>query len=459
MASSRKPKRAPSATQDLLPRVRAQLAGIVPRGSRILAALSGGIDSVVLLDLLRRLAARGRWRLSALHVNHRLQPQADEWARFCRRLCRTVGVPLRVVKVRVARGKSVEHAARLARYEALLGQPADYVVLAHNQDDQAETVLLHLFRGAGIRGLAGMRMIGDPPLPAADRSAGTTVRLLRPLLDVPRDDIARYAARRKLRWIEDPSNASSEFTRNFLRAEVLPRVAQRFPSYRDALARAARHAAEAAQLLDELAQHDTPGAGNAAALPVAVLRALTPARAKNALSRFLRVHGVEIPSADRLEEAVRQLITARADARVRVDLGTAQLRLHRGAVMVVHDARPARPVTRLWQGEAELDLPELGGTLLMARGHGGGISTARLGAGPVTVRARAGGERLRPQAHGATRTVKNLMQEARMPVWERDRVPFIYCGEELVCVPGLAIASAYRAAAREPCIVPVWRAG
>lgn len=456
MASTRKPTRARSTVRDLLPRLRARLDGIVPRGSRVVVALSGGVDSIVLLDLLRRMAARGRLRLSALHVNHQLQSHAGDWATFCRRFCRASGIPLRVVKVDVASGASVEHAARLARYRALLARPADFVALAHNQDDQAETLLLHLFRGSGIRGLAGMRVVSGPPLPV---SASNPVRMLRPLLDVPREAIARYAAQRKLEWIEDPTNTSSRFTRNFLRAEVLPRVAERFPSYRDALARAARHAAEAVELLDDVARRDIP-AGNEHALGVAALRALAPLRAKNALSRFLRDHGVEIPSAERLDEVVRQVLTARADARICADLGAAQLRLHRGALVVVPDGmRDVRPVDRVWRGEGKVELPELGGTLVMTLARGGGLSAARLGGAPVTIRTRKGGERLRPRAAGATRTVKNLMQEARMPAWQRDRIPFIYCGDELVCVPGLAMASGFLGKAHEPCIMPVWRAG
>jgi tRNA(Ile)-lysidine synthase len=452
MASTRKPKRAERAEWDLLPRLRAQLADTVPSGSRILIGLSGGVDSIVLLDLLHRLAARRRLILTALHVNHQLQHGAAAWASFCRRVCREAQVPLRVTKVDVARGNSVEGAARLARYQALLEQPADYIALAHNQDDQAETVLLHLLRGAGIRGLAGMRVVSDPPL-----AARGTVRLLRPLLDVPRSAIERYAEHRKLEWIEDPSNASIDFNRNFLRAEILPRIAQRFPSYRVALARAARHAAEAACMLDDIAHIDMSGGVSAASLDVAALRALAPSRAKNALSAFLRRHGIEIPSTQRIEEALRQVLAARADAGLCIDFGAKQLRRH-GAAVVVVDARKApQPLDRAWHGEAELELSELGGTLRMKRARGGGISAARLRAALVTIRARSGGERLRPNATGPTRTIKNLMQEARMPAWERDRVPFIYCGDELVCVPGLAIASAYQAGPEESCIIPVWR--
>lgn len=450
MASTRKPKRAERASRDLLPSLRGQLADRVPSGSRIVVALSGGADSVVLLDLLQRLAKRRTWRLSALHVNHQLQPAAADWAKFCRRLCRAAGVPLKVVKVGVPAGNSVEGNARRARYAALLAQRADYVALAHNQDDQAETVLLHLLRGAGVRGLVGMQPLSAAPFRVKGRE---TARLLRPLLDVPRSAIERYAAQRKLAWVEDPSNASVDFTRNFLRVDVLPRLAQRFPAYREALVRTARHAAEAARLLDEFAQQD--GAGDA--LSTAVLRKLTPLRAKNALGAFLRRHDVDLPSADRLDEALRQLLKARREARVCIAFGDRQLRVHDGRLVVAPALGAAAWADRTWRGEPSLALPELRGTLLMERTQGAGISLARLAAAPVTVRLRRGGERLRPRARGATRTVKNLMQEARMPVWERERLPFIYCGEALVCVPGLAIDSAFAAVPSESAVVPVWR--
>ncbi|MGE5526394.1 MAG: tRNA lysidine(34) synthetase TilS [Rhodospirillaceae bacterium] len=452
MASSRKPKRADRADWDLLPRVSAQLAELVPPNSSVLVGLSGGIDSIVLLDLLKRFAARKRLRLCALHVNHQLQVHAADWVKFCRRLCRQQGVPLRVVKVEVERRNSVERAARDARYDALLKQRTDFVALAHNQDDQAETLLLHLLRGAGIRGLAGMRVVAEPPVRAIRPSS---VRVLRPLLDVPRSAITRYAEQRKLEWIEDPSNASPDFTRNFLRGEILPLLAGRFPAYRQALSRAACHAAEAADLLDALACMDAVDADRET-LAIASLRALPAARAKNALRYFLFRHGVEIPSAERLEEALRQVLDARSDAQVRIDFGERQLRVHRGVLALVPRVSSARHVEKVWRGEVQLDVPELGGTLRMRKSRGSGLSAARLHACTVTIRGRSGGERLRVHAAGATRTVKNLMQEARMPTWERDRLPFIYCGDELVCVPGLAIASAYRAAPSEPSIEPVW---
>jgi tRNA(Ile)-lysidine synthase len=234
-------------------------------------------------------------------------------------------------------------------------------------------------------------------------------------------------------------------------------VAERFPAYRQALSRAARHAAEAAELLDALAHVDGVVADEKT-LAIASLRALPPIRAKNALRYFLFRHGVEIPSAERLEEALRQILDARSDAQIRIDFGERQLRVHRDTLALVPRVSSARHVEKVWRGEAQLDVAELGGTLRMRKSRGSGISAARLSTGMVTIRRRSGGERLRVHAAGATRTIKNLMQEARIPSWERDRLPFIYCGDELVCVPGLAIASAYRAGPGEPSIEPVWYA-
>jgi len=159
MASSRKSKPSKAVATDLVLRVAENIRNIVGMGDRLVVGLSGGVDSVVLLDLLARLAPKGRFRLSAIHVNHQLSANAPRWARFCRALCRARGIPLRTVKVTVPRGDSVEAAARAARHEVFHTLRADYVALAHNRDDQAETLLLQLLRGAGVKGLAAMPLL------------------------------------------------------------------------------------------------------------------------------------------------------------------------------------------------------------------------------------------------------------------------------------------------------------
>ena len=553
MASSRKSK--PGKLDSPLERAAEALAGIVGAGDRLVIGLSGGIDSVVLLDILIRLAPRLKFKLSAVHVNHQLSPNASRWARFCRSLCRARGIPLRVVKVDVARGDSIEAAARAARYQVFSKLRADYVVLAHNQDDQAETLLLQMLRGAGVRGLAAMPLVGQikgyplrfhsgqastaylqacpesfdsaslrsgrtavkpfvlsyepvlspstqlrtgfaegkherrspsTPLRSAQderqtpfvlrlskherRSPSTPLRsaqgerrrgmlsVLRPLLDVPRKDIEAYARKRGLEWVEDESNAETYFLRNFLRHEIFPVIARRYPAYRATLSRAARNLAEAAQLLDELAAADLAAQGEPGTLAVSALRALTFPRAKNLLRCFISSHGISAPPADRLNEGLRQVLTAKQDARVQVELEDAQLRRFAGRVYVVRNMRSNTPrFVRRWRGETEIALPQLGGVLVLARGREGGISLARLREREVTIAVRAGGERLQLYPNRPRRSLKNLLQEARIPPWQRERMPLIYCDGKVVWAAGLGVDCAYRAPEGESALCPAWR--
>lgn len=450
MASSGKRKRS-SAAGGIVLHVAARLSEIVRPGERIVLGLSGGIDSMVLLDVLARVAPRLRLRLETLHVNHQLSPNAGAWARFCKAASRKLGVSARVVKVDVARGNSVERAAREARYEALLGSRADHVVLAHNRDDQAETVLLQLLRGAGVKGLAAMASV------RATRDSGTSI--LRPLLAVPRADIERYAKRRGLEWIEDESNTDVRFTRNWVRQELVPRIAQRVPAYRETLTRAARHCGEAAQLLDDLAQLDLAAAAVDDALRVDALRAMSAARAKNVLRFMIDARGWAMPDAARLDEALRQALRARAGARVAVNLGSCELRRHAAGIHLVARAAGVDAAEEVaWRGEARLTLPDAS-VLTMRRARGKGLSAERLAGAEVTIRRRRGGEHLKLDEARPRRTVKNLLQEARVPPWQRERVPFIYCGDELACVPGLGVDYRFRARGAEPSIVPEWSSG
>lgn len=466
MASSRRSRPSRDVSTGLVSTVAAVLAGAVRRGDRLAVALSGGVDSVVLLDLVARLARRQRFRVSAIHVNHQISPNANRWAAFCRRLCRARGVALTTVTVPVPRGNSLEAAARAARYSAFRELAADYVVLAHNQDDQAETLLLQLLRGAGAKGLAAMPLLrkqDERRKTQGGRKARSSATgdpdpgILRPLLAVPRAEILTYARARGLRWIEDESNENTYFARNFLRHEVLPRVAERFPAYRETLSRSARHLANAAALLDELAAADGAQGIRHGALAVAVLERLSESRGRNLLRWFLGGHGVAMPATERLGEALRQAVAARGDARVCVDLGAVELRRFGGALHVVpKTAAVPRSFARAWRGEPSLALPELGGTLTLSRRRGGGLDPARLAAAPVTVRVRQGGERLRLAAGGPRRSLKNLMQEAVIPPWVRDRLPLVYCGNTLVWVPGIGMASEFAVAAGRIALRPDW---
>lgn len=469
MANSRK---SPTSNA-LLARGIAVITQHVKKGDRLVVGLSGGVDSVVLTDLLRRLAKKLRFELAALHVNHQINPAADRWAAFCRAYCRQHGIPLTVVRVTVPRGNSLEAAARAARYRAFTALRADFVALAHNLDDQAETVLLQLLRGAGVKGLSAMPVVRNQEsgfriqqASAKDKKSKKSSSLnpesrilnpqvLRPLLEVPRSEVETYARRHGLEWIEDDSNADTGFDRNYLRHQVLPVIGRRYPAYRTTLLRASRNFAEAAQLLDELAAADASLDGGG--LRVSSLRGLSMPRAKNVLRHFLALHGVTMPNAVRLEECARQLLRNGRGTRFAVDLGDHQLRRSADELRVVPASDAVeRDFARRWRGEPKLGLPELGGTLVFRKCSGAGISLAKLSALPVTIRLRQGGERFRPHPARPRRSLKNLLQEAHVPAWQRDRLPLLFQGESLVYVPGIGIDCAFRASPSERAVEPSW---
>ncbi|MGH8689991.1 MAG: tRNA lysidine(34) synthetase TilS, partial [Burkholderiales bacterium] len=386
MASSRKP---PSASR------------------RIAVGLSGGVDSVTLLHLLKN-----QRNVLAVHVNHGLSPNAERWAAFCRRLCKRFDVPLVVRKVKVAkRGEGLEAAARAARYAAFAQLDVDCIALAHHLDDQAETVLMNLLRGAGRRGAAGM--------PRESRFRGKT--LLRPLLDMPREAIVAYAREHRLPWIEDESNADESLTRNFVRRRIGPLLQKRYPGWRQNLARAARHFAR------------------------------KQAGAEDLLRKFLQTKGLRAPSEAKLVEMLKQLTSQ--GSRILIEHDGAQLRVYRGKIVPGTKDSSRTFVPRRWKGEAKLAIPELGGELRFRRARGKGIAAGT----SLSVRLRAGGERLQPDPRRPRRTLKNLFQETGVPPWERDRLPLLVCGRDVVWVPGLGVDARYRAADNAAGVLPEWR--
>jgi tRNA(Ile)-lysidine synthase len=429
-------------------------------GARLVLGFSGGLDSVVLLEVLRRLAGPLDFRLSCVHVNHNISPNARSWAAFCERCCRRHDIPLAVHEVDVEpyRVEGLEAAARRVRYEIYAQQnKADFIVLAQHLDDQAETLLLQLLRGAGVKGGAAMPLVRTQGRRKPDQGARAAA-ILRPMLALSRNQIEAYARANKLKWVEDESNADTRYDRNFLRHRVLPVIAQSFPGYRATLARAASHLAEASLILDQLAQADAKRAGKANTLAVAKLRRLGSARAKNLLRWLLQRQGGAAPEADRLQEGLRQLFEAGDDAAVHVTLGATELRRYAGyAYLLPALPEPPAQLRRNWDGRRVWALPELGGTLRFTRRLGAGLACARVRDEGLRLSLRQGGEKLRLRAKGSTRSLKNLLQEARLPPWERERLPLIYCGDTLVAVPGLGVASGWQAGADEPGWLINWR--
>ena len=383
------------------------------RGKRLAVGLSGGIDSVVLLHALHALQPRFGYRLSAVHVNHGLSPNANGWREFCSTLCLDLNVPLKTFKVDVEKKRNgLEAAARDARRAALGKLPVDAIALAHHLDDQAETVLLNLLRGAGVEGASGM---------AAKSKLGKKL-LLRPLLGASRAGIAAYAAEHRLGWIEDESNADIALTRNFLRHRVGPLLESRFPRWREALARAARHFTSAQVDGGKL------------------------------LRAYLKANGLRAPSEAKLREMLKQLEAGKGA----IEHDGVAFRFYRGKVFPGKEKKPGTFKPIAWSGQPRVPLPALGGELRFKRVRGRGIDRSLLKAGEFQIRLRSGGERLQPDARRPRKTLKNLFQEAGIPPWERERLPLLYRGNELVWVAGLGVDVKFLARPRNEGLVPDW---
>ncbi|MDO9635607.1 MAG: tRNA lysidine(34) synthetase TilS [Thiobacillus sp.] len=382
-----------------------------------------------------------------MHVHHGLSPRADEWADFCTRLCASHAVELRVHHVEIARDDAagIEAAARRARLRIFAAVDADFLLTAHQQDDQAETLLLQLLRGAGPKGLAAM--------PELQCRRDWRVAQLRPLLAVTRNAILDTAQRHGLVWVEDESNQDIRYRRNALRQQVMPVLAAHFPNSQATLARAAAMQAEAADLLDDLARLDAAGAIESGRLDCAVLAGLTLPRARNLLRYFIAQQGQTLPNARRLDEAVHQLCDAQADARVRVNLGSAELWRFRGGAYLVPPPPPAAPPVR-WQGETQLWVPAAGVGVRMEPVIGAGLKRGALEAATVTLGVRQGGERLRLHVGGPHRSLKNLLQEHAIPPWQRGRLPLLWCDDQLAWAAGVGFDADWCAAPGEAGMLP-----
>jgi tRNA(Ile)-lysidine synthase len=417
------------------------------RDARIAVALSGGRDSVALLDAAAH--ALPRDRLVACHVHHGLSPNAQRWADFCADACDRLGIAFTAehVTVTLEPRASVEATARRARYEALASMAqrtsAGVVLLAQHQDDQAETLLLQLLRGAGPRGLAAM--------PASYR--WRDLAWLRPLLDLPRTTIDAYVTARSLAYVDDESNAQSRFTRNALRLQVVPAMRAIAPGYPATLARAAGHQAEAARLMHELGALDAAPHYDGTTLAREALTTRPAHRARNVLRWFLEARGLPPPSAARLAAMTQQLCTARRDTAVQLRHAGAELGVFRERIRV---HRPAVDAFSLpWAGNAPLDLAH--GTLSVAAAMGGDLDAACLFAHRVTVRSRTGGERFRCAAGRPRRALASVLREAAIAPWERDALPLVFADETLAVVPGIGIDPAFRAAAPGSGVTLMWK--
>lgn len=407
----------------------------LPAGTaRLVVAYSGGMDSSVLLEALAR-RREALPPLAAVHVDHGIHTESERWAIHCRERCQALDIPLEAYGVTIdAAGKSLEAAAREARYEVFhdLVEPGDVLLTAQHQDDQLETFLLQALRGAGPSGLAAM--------PARSPLGGGY--LLRPLLGFERQQLEAWARQEAITWIDDPSNTDEEINRNYLRRRVVPLIKERWPAAGQTLSRAARHCAEASELLEMLATHDLERSNAPAdCLPIDLLLPLPQSRQKNLLREWLHLNGMRMPSAVRLEHVLTEVIAAAPDAMPLLDVGASEIRRYRGHVYLVQPGR--KPAAGTWENDV-FELGEGYGWLERKPGIAGkvGLDLGLANSG-LDVRYRQGGESLRPAGRRETHDLKKLFQEAGVLPWERDRIPLLYCEGELAAVGDIWIAAEF----------------
>lgn len=412
---------------------------------RLVVGFSAGLDSSVLLDALTALPPGQCPPVLAVHVHHGLQAGADAWAEQAQRFATARDVPIDVRRITVPAGASLEAQAREARRQAWREhlRPGDALVLAHHRDDQVETVLFRLARGTGIDGLAAMRPVSRP--------ADLAVPVWRPLLGSARAELEAYAQARGLSWVDDPSNADRQYRRNWLRHELLPGFRAAMPSLDAAATRLADQAAEASELLAELAQGDLQRlTAPDQSLSLVGVRALSPARQRLLVRHWLADRGLPLPDSRVLARALTDLLTLREDAEPVVCWPGAELRRYRDRLYALSPQNPLPPSwSAPWMPPMPLRLPT-GADLLTRPVVGQGLAQVRLQGRELSLRGRAGGERLRPQGQAHHRLLKLLFQEAGIPPWQREAQPLLWCGDELVAVPGYWLAEGWQAAPGEP---------
>jgi tRNA(Ile)-lysidine synthase len=416
-------------------------------------ALSGGLDSIVLLHALAQLRELQQWQVRAVHVDHQLQARSSAWAKVCESWAQQLAIECRVLRVQVQEQETlgVEAAARKARYAALQAelQPNEVLLTAHHADDQFETVLLALLRGSGVAGLAAM--------PAVARFGMGWH--LRPLLSFSRDELNVWAQARHLQFVADPTNEDVRFDRNYLRHEVIPKLTARWPAAAHTGNRSASHLGEAQALLNEYVSDDYSRAASNGSLDADVLRALSRPRRHALLRYWLQQHQVLMPTTRILHALEHDMLQAAEDRVPCTQWQDVAVHRYRDRLYLERhsDAPPLLEMIWLWRNE--LCLPATLGALCIKESsvrdvHDDArqvraaqrVSLARL-PNELTVRFRQGGERIRLSGEHYHHQLKKLLQESAVLPWWRDRLPLIYVGEELVAVADLWVSAEF--AARE----------
>lgn len=429
----------------------------MPQCCGLVVGYSGGLDSTVLLHALQQLSQQAdfNWTLRALHINHGMQPDADAWQQHCTLGCKSLSIDLQVENVRAKFGArlpvvDIENVARRVRYQAFESnlQAGEALLLAHHLDDQMETFLLRLMRGSGLKGLAGIPVT---------RSLGKSF-LYRPLLGFERRQLAAYASAEQLHWLQDESNADEKFDRNFCRQSLLPLLATRWPGYRDSWLKTSSLAAEGHELLEDLAAIDLTAVTTRrpAVIQIEPLQLLSNARQRNVLRHWL--HKIAVPELgwNRLQQLSNEVLSAKAGSKARLVGDGFQLRRYKNRLYALKLLPALDPASQLQWDTSQLEeiaLPDNGSLqLTAAAGKGLALPTAST----LQIRYRQGGESCQLPGR-PNKSLKKLLQEHEIEPWLRNRMPLLYLGDALVCVPGIGVVEKFAAQANQAGVEVHWR--
>jgi len=414
-------------------------------------AYSGGLDSHVLLHVLASIQNKIKPKLVAVHINHGISNDADSWVKHCQKICEDHVIEFQTFSVDLSHksDKGTEAIAREKRYEVLgnLINSHDLLFTAHHMDDQLETILLQLMRGAGPDGLVGMPQVRE-------FSKGN---LVRPFLDYSREELHDYALSESLSWVEDESNKSNKYDRNFLRNRIIPELVTRWPGALKTVQRAAGHQAEARSLINEISRSDLEVVCESKYTKVDISKVdnLSSIRKKNVLRAWIKKNKLEMPDAQIIEKIIAEVMHANIDRNPCVKWKGGEVRRYRGYLYIMK-LLPAHDVelSKLWNLKESLKLTS--GKLKAVSGKGRGIKKAMLSNDTVEIRYRQGGEQLRPSGRVETHELKKLFQEQGIVPWLRDRIPLIYYDNELIAVADLWVGSKYAATEAEAAWQIIW---
>lgn len=406
-----------------------------PKIQRLCVAFSGGVDSHVLLHALKMMSAQFSVDCFAIHIEHGLNMNSNDWQSHCADVCRDLSIPFQSVSIKLEKkpGDSLEAIARTARYDAL----ADFIdentalLTAHHQDDQAETLLLQLLRGAGIQGLSGMPV-------QSDFSKGIHWR---PLLAVSRDDIIQYANQYNLNWIEDNSNQDDRFDRNYLRQHIFPMLKERWPSCQRTISRSAGHCADAAKIIQQSAKADWQHCADETRLNISLLQQLPSERQNHCLRYWLSEQSLPLPNEKKIHEIKQQAYYASSDANPIIEWDGALVRRYRNDLYAYPPTVPAEQGDSVWEDLSQpLALADQK-TILLAEKKEGGVIFPE--GAIISVRYRRGGERIHPYDKTHSISLKKYWQSLNVPPWLRDHIPLIYCDDNLAAVVGFTMSKSF----------------